>query len=65
MRCTARLRIFHNSAPDFPGPPIGPPAVNLVLGVDNIRAVPEPSSALLIGVGLLVLIGGARITRAG
>jgi hypothetical protein len=59
------LRIYHNPSPDFPEPPIGPPSVNLMLGVDNIQAVPEPASVLLMGAGLLVLIGEARISRAG
>lgn len=49
------LRLFHNPDPDHPGPFVGPPAVNAVLGVDNIRAVgavPEPVSGLLFGAGL-------------
>jgi hypothetical protein len=58
------LRIFHSPAPNFPPPPTGPPPVNLVLGVDNIRAVPEPSSAVLMGVGLLV-VSIRRASRRG
>jgi hypothetical protein len=41
------LRIFHNSLAEFPGPPIA-----AQLGVDNITAVPEPSSLSLLGLGL-------------
>ena len=50
------LRIFHNPAPDFPGPPIGIPAIQASLGVDNIAAVPEPSAVLLVTVGGLMLM---------
>ena len=55
------LRIFHNPAAAFPGPPSGPPSVNLRLGVDNIQAVPEPSTLILTGVGLLVA-AAARVS---
>jgi hypothetical protein len=61
LSSATELRIFHNPAADFPGPPVGPPAVNLVLGVDNIRAVPEPESTLLLGASFLMLIAGARV----
>ena len=46
------VRIFHNPAVNFPGPTIA-----ATLGIDNItaQAVPEPSTGLLIGAGLLVL----------
>jgi hypothetical protein len=46
------FRIFHNPDPAFPGPPIGPPRVEALLGVDNIRAVPEPTAVLLLAGGL-------------
>lgn len=54
------LRIFHNPEADFPGPPVGPPPVNLMLGVDNIVAPPEPSAALVLGT---VLLWGSRRRR--
>jgi hypothetical protein len=63
LSSATELRIFHNPAPDFSGPPNGPPAVNVVLGVDNIRAVPEPAAMLLMVVGLLAVIGGACTSR--
>jgi hypothetical protein len=44
------LRLYHSFALDFPGEP-----VTAVLGVDNIAATPEPTSALLLGSGLLAL----------
>jgi hypothetical protein len=48
------LRIFHNPQATFPSLPIGIPAVNAVLAVDNIRAsVPEPQTISLLAVGLL------------
>jgi hypothetical protein len=53
------LRILHNPSPTFPAPP----TVTLTLGVDNIQAVPESSSARLIGVGMLLLIGIAKKSR--
>lgn len=57
------LRLFHNQDPVFNGPPTGSPPVNVVLGVDNIRAVgviPEPSSMALLGVGLSALLARRR-----
>jgi len=42
------LRIFHNPDPDYPAPPGGPPPVNATVGIDNIQAVPEPTSLLLV-----------------
>jgi hypothetical protein len=49
------LRIFHNPAATFPGPPEGPPAAVLQLGVDDVAAVPEPFTPSLAGAGLVVL----------
>ena len=45
------LRLFHNPDPAFGGPFVGPPAVVATLGVDNIQAVPEASTVLLLLVG--------------
>jgi hypothetical protein len=61
---TTVLRLFHNPAVGFPGPEI-----ISQLGVDNIRAraVPEPSSIALIGLGcacLGVLLGNRARQRA-
>jgi hypothetical protein len=44
------LRIFHSPTGAFP-----PPAVVANLGVDNIAAIPEPGTYLLLGGGLVVL----------
>ncbi len=49
------LRIFHSSSATFPGEPIV-----AQLGVDNVRAVPEPSSTLLVVCGLAALAGRRR-----
>lgn len=46
------LRIMHNPAAGFP-----PPSIAAVLGVDNITAIPEPSTVFLsaLGLGMLLL----------
>jgi len=58
----SELRFFHNPAPTYPNPPTGPPTVIVQVGLDNIRAVPEPSSVALVGVGILAL---TALTRKG
>lgn len=50
------LRIFHNPDPTFPGPLVGIPTVNVILGVDNITAVPEPASATLLALATTLLL---------
>ena len=70
---TDTLRIFHNPAASFPGPPTGIPTIVVEVGIDNIaacldgacaiaRTVPEPSAALASAIGLiaLCLMIGAR-----
>ena len=54
------IRIFHNPAPEFPGPGVGIPTVNATLGVDNIHAVPEPGAIWLLGGGLMAVVGWRR-----
>jgi hypothetical protein len=54
------LRIFHNPAAAFPGPAVGIPTVNAVLGVDNINATPEPRTWALLVSGVLLLLGRRR-----
>jgi len=58
------LRIFHNPAPDFPGPPTGIPPIAATLGVDNIAAVPEPSAAAFLTSSGLALLMRYRFKRA-
>lgn len=58
---TTALRIIHTGAGNVPEPVVA------LLGVDNIRAtavpdVPEPATALLVGIGLFV--AGVRRRRA-
>jgi hypothetical protein len=55
---TTILRIFHGTASAFPGEPVAG-----MLGVDNIRAVPEPATIVLMLAGLVGL-GVAAQRRA-
>jgi hypothetical protein len=59
------LRLFHNPDPDHPGPFVGPPPVNAVLGVDNITAaaIPEPAAYWLASGAILVLFAKRLRTR--
>lgn len=52
------LRLYHSAASTFPGD-----AVVVMLGVDNITAVPEPASALLLAGGLATLAARRRRQR--
>ena len=66
------MRLFHNPAAAFGGPPLGPPAITAALGVDNLAAiaapvgaVPEPTILGLLAIGLLaVVVIKARKKRA-
>ena len=49
------FRLFHSVAPFFGGPGVGSEPVVALLGVDNIAAVPEPATILLLGSGLIAL----------
>jgi hypothetical protein len=57
---TTALRLFHSPAPGYPGP-----SVVAQLGVDNITAlptaVPEPSTAAILGVGLMAFLARRRL----
>jgi hypothetical protein len=61
------LRLFHNPAPFFAGPPeSGSPPVVATVGIDNITAraaVPEPGSALLLGLGAAWCVTRRRRTQ--
>jgi hypothetical protein len=50
-----RLRILHAATPAFP-----PEAIVGSLGVDNLTAVPEPSAALLAGLGAALTLALRR-----
>ena len=51
------IRIFHGATASFP-----PGAIVAQLGVDNIRAVPEPGAAMMIALGIGGLAFGRRRT---
>ena len=60
------LRLFHNPEPAFGGPGVGAPPVVALLGIDNIRAVPESSATLpllLLGVGAVGALAHVRGNR--
>jgi hypothetical protein len=59
LQGTTELRLFHSTSAAFPGDPIA-----ASLGVDNITATPEPTSAALLGSSLLVLYSWHRTRRA-
>jgi hypothetical protein len=50
MSNVTEVRLFHNPNPTFPGPGLGPPTVNALVGIDNIRAVPEPGWGVAVAV---------------
>ena len=56
LSATTTFRIFNNPNPSFGGPANGPPPVSVILGVDNIAAIPEPGTLLLVGAGVLAAI---------
>lgn len=53
------LRLFHGLSSDFPGE-----SIVVTMGVDNITAVPEPASALLLAAGLAALAARRRHAAA-
>lgn len=57
---TEELRLFHNPAPFFMGPPSSSPAVAALIGIDNVTAavavVPEPSTLALLATGAVGLL---------
>lgn len=60
----SELRLFHNPNPSFAGPPNSTPAITALLGIDNISAVPEPSTLVLSGLGAACLFVFGRRRRA-
>lgn len=52
------VRLYHGVNASFPGG-----AVVATLGVDNITAVPEPTSALLLALGLGALLGRRALVK--
>jgi hypothetical protein len=55
------LLIRHD--PDPLSPPMQQNHVTATLGIDNVTAVPEPGTALLLGAGLAALAAGSRRSR--
>lgn len=59
------LRLFHNPVPAFGGPMMGAPPVVAVLGIDNLATgVPEPTTLLLVGAGVIALAKARRRRRS-
>jgi hypothetical protein len=59
------VRIFHNPVAEFGGPNIGPPMVNVQLGLDNIStfsAIPEPGT-YVAGLGLAIWCAAIWLRR--
>jgi hypothetical protein len=66
------MRLFHNPSAAFNGPPVGPPAITALLGIDNIAAVAgptgvvaEPSMLALLASGLFafLIVSGDLLQR--
>jgi hypothetical protein len=53
-----RVRLYHGGTASFPGAPIV-----AQLGIDNVTAVPEPGTSLLLGAGMAVMLMGAVARR--
>jgi PEP-CTERM motif-containing protein len=61
---TTQFRLYHGAALDFPGEPIvAALGVDNITAADNITVVPEPTTAVLLGSGLLALSWHARRRR--
>jgi hypothetical protein len=48
MSNVTEVRLFHNPDPTFPGPGQGAPPISVILGIDNVRAVPEPGWGVVL-----------------
>jgi hypothetical protein len=52
---TGQLRILDSSSPSLLGD-----SVSATLGIDNVQAIPEPSTFLMVGVGFLLLFSATQ-----
>ncbi len=58
------LRLFHNPEFGFGGPNVGAPAVNALLGVDDVHVTPEPGTMVLLGTGVAAMFARVRRKRS-
>ena len=52
---TAQLRILDSGSPSLQGD-----SISATLGIDNVQAIPEPTTFLMVGLGLLTLFSAAQ-----
>ena len=55
---TGQLRILDSSSPLLQGD-----SISATLGIDNVQAIPEPNTFLMVGAGFLTLLAAAHTVR--